>query len=36
MWSHVVLLEVAHVSDDPDPHKHGAGPEEDAADVIAC
>lgn len=36
MWSHVVLPEVAHVSDDPDPHQHGAGPEEDAADVIAC
>lgn len=34
--SHIVLPEVAHVADDPDPHKHGAGPKEDAADVITC
>lgn len=34
--SHIVLPEVAHIADDPDPHKHGAGPKEDAAEVIAC
>lgn len=34
--AHVVLPEVAHVADDPNPHEHGAGPEEYAADVIIC
>lgn len=34
--SYIVLPEVTHVADDPNPHKHGAGPEEDTADVITC
>lgn len=33
--SYVVLLEVAHVADDSDPHKHGSRSQEDAADVVA-
>ena len=32
----IILPEVAHVADDSDPHKHGACPEEDAADIITC
>lgn len=35
VWTYVVLLEVAHVADDADPHQHGSCPEEDAADVVA-
>lgn len=35
IWAYVVLLEVAHVADDADPHQHGSGSEEDAADVVA-
>lgn len=34
--SYVVLPEVAHVTDDPDPDEHGARPKEDAAHVITC
>lgn len=33
--SYVVLLEVAHVADDSDPHEHGSRSQEDAADVVA-
>lgn len=36
MCSYVILLEVAHVADDSDPHEHGSCSEEDAADVVAC
>lgn len=36
IWSYVILPEVAHVADDPNPHKHGACPKEDAADIITC
>lgn len=36
IWSYVILPKVAHVSDDPNPDKHRACPEEDAADVITC
>lgn len=32
----IILLEVAHVADDTDPNKHGAGAQEDAAHIIAC
>lgn len=35
IWTYVVLLEVAHVADDADPHQHGSCSEEDAADVVA-
>lgn len=36
IWSYIILPEVAHVADDPDPHEHGACPKEDAADIIIC
>lgn len=32
--SYVILPEVAHVADNPDPYEHGPCPEEDAADII--
>lgn len=31
---YIILPEVAHVADNPDPHQHGPCPEEDAADII--
>ncbi len=36
IWSYVILPKVPQVADDSDPDKHGACPEEDAADVITC
>lgn len=35
-WSYVILSKIAHIADDPNPDKHGACPEEDAAHVITC
>lgn len=35
VWSYIVLLEVAHVADDSNPHQHGSYSKEDAADVVA-
>lgn len=34
--SYVVFLKVAHVTQHSDPHQHGAGAQENAADVITC
>lgn len=34
--SYVILLEVAHVADDSNPHKHGSCSKEDAANIVAC
>lgn len=31
---YIILPEVAHVADDPDPDKHGTSPKQDAADII--
>ena len=35
-WSYIILSKIAHVADDPNPDKHGACPEENAAHVITC
>lgn len=32
----IIFGKVAHVADDPDPDKHGACAEEDAANVVTC
>lgn len=35
LWPYIILPEVAHVANDANPNKHGAGAEEDAAHVVA-